>query len=750
MKRSSQWVINEDVKSSFKGPSGPVMAWARDIKTGEPVYIMELDESRAKSHCGCECPSCNLALIAVNAAKKEYGRRPHFRHPVGAPKAECMYLSARLAALQLLRDQGFIQLPRRQHSGFVIGLSGTQHEAWVEHPPEKVRIRDFNFHDKAAAILTLEDGRQLKFQLLGTGATAISDGSLVATILLDLKDAAVAGMNLEELRSRITLVPDAICWLKHWQDEELKSQVNSEARKLADNFMDLADSHEVDLCDVDKQFRRETLLHLEVKKILAESLEIKIPELSAFAKGITENGEVIERHWSRPSETIALLDVQLEKQFGSLIPDVMAVTPSPHGGMLIIEITVTNHINDERLLKIKNKNIPTLEIDLSLSGGLISRNELKELVIQGLELKRWLHHPAFEFQTQIIENEVEAKVFEIDELEHQKQEYRKAVLATPLKEIVRDFLEAVIYSLHDKRTVNSDQFTQESIEQAKKYVNIEAEKLSIHGYPEACEKNLTANRKGIIPRILSIKLGKGVGYQLETTLDVMNAIRQSSLLNRSNHTLYLIAEKVYRPEQAPAQPQWFIEWVNEVKESIRKNEEVYIRDGRYDRLLTLLFPEMTSSLSNGYGSARGLRRKPKVSITQSPTNLNAVKQICDFYSDGAFRHFAPKINFDDVLWEADALKKGESYMKWFQIWSDRYQLNYDLHPIVQFLSAAGFYDAKEQLIALNAKLQKMKLDREYRSEPAELQPSKLQPRKPVVVSPINLYALAKGREQPKG
>lgn len=725
------------------------MAWARDIETGEPVYVMELDESRTGSHCGCECPSCNLALIAINAAKKEYQRRPHFRHPVGAEKADCMYLSARLAALQLLRDQGFIQLPRHQHSGVVIGLSGTQHEAWVELPPERVRIRDFNFRDKAAAILTLEDGRQLRFQLMGTGATAISDGSLIATILLDIKDASVAAMSLEELRSRISLVPDAICWLKHWQDDELKSQVDSEARKLADDFMDLADTHEVDLRGVDKQFRRETLLHLEVKKILAESLVLNVPELTSDAKGIAENGQVIERHWSRPSEIIDILEVKLEKQFGSLIPDVMAVTRSHHGGILMIEVTVTNHINDERLVKIQKKNIPTLEIDLSFSGGLVSRNELKELVVHGLELKRWLHHPELELQTQIIEDEVAAQVIEINEAEHEKQEYRKFVLTTPLTEIAQDFLEAVVFSLDDEHAANTDDSTQVSIERAKRYVSVEAEKLSIHGYPEACEKNLTANRKGIIPRILSIKLGKGVGYQLESTLEVMNAIRQSSLLNRSNHSLYLIAEKVYRPAQAPAQPQWYANWVNEVKESIGRNEEVYIRDGRYDRLLTLLFPEMAAGLKNGYGSTRGFRKKPKVSIVQRSVDSNAIKKIRDFYIDGAFRHFAPKIIFDDVLKEAEAIKKGETYTKWFEIWSDRYQLNYDLHPIAQLLSAAGFVDAREQLAAWNARLQRMKLDREYRFERDDLQQNEFKLNKPAVISPVNLYALAKGREQPK-
>ena len=346
-------------------------------------------------------------------------------------------------------------------------------------PPERVRIRDFNFRDKAVAILTLEDGRQLQFQLMGTGATAMSDGSLVATIVLELKDITIAAMSLEELRSRISLVPDSICWLSHWQDAELQSQADINARRIADSFMDLADAHADDLRDVEQKFRRETLLHLEVKKILAESLELRLPELTVFAHGIAKNGQKVERQWFRPSEIIPLLDVQLEKRFGSLIPDVLAVTPLAHGGVLLIEVTVTNHIDDERLTRIRQKNVPALEIDLSPSGGLISRTELKNLVVHGLELKRWLHHPEIHLQTQTLENEVSAKVEAINEDEHEEQEYRMGILATPLQEIAQDFLSAVFADVEYDRAESLDHSMRDAIEQARNYVNTEAGKLAI-------------------------------------------------------------------------------------------------------------------------------------------------------------------------------------------------------------------------------------------------------------------------------
>lgn len=599
------------------------MAWAREIATGEPVYVLELDKTRTGAKCGCECPSCELPLTAVNAAKAEYIKRPHFRHPDGAEKSACMYLSARLAALQLLRDQGVLMLPRRRMPGHVLGLSGFQHEAWVEQPPEQVRIRDFNFRDRVAAILTLEDGRQLRIQLVGTGAsptTFDAEGRPLPTILLDVNDLAVASMSLQELRSRITLVPDSLCWLSHWNDQALKDQAEEEARQLADGFMDLAPLDDGFMEGMDPKFRRETLLHLEVKRILSESKQIRVPELQAKARETAINGETVERQWDRPSELIPLLDVQLEQRFGRVIPDVTARVAAEHGEIMMIEVTVTNHIDEERLARIRQKNVPTLEINLSRSGGLISRADLKIWVVHGLEVKRWLHHPETQIQTHILEMEVGSSVAAIDEAEHEAQTFRKDVLATPLKEIAQDFLNTVFVLAEYDREAVVDDAMREAIEQAKQHVNDEAGKLVIHGYPEATDRQLTGGRSGIIPRVLSIQIGRGVGYRLDSTMEVMNAIRQSSTHNSSNHTIYLIAEKAFRTPDSPVHPGWYTSWVGEIKASINRNEATYIRDGKFDRLLSLLFPDMAAGLANGYGKA-GVRTRTRP-LARSVQDIN--------------------------------------------------------------------------------------------------------------------------------
>ena len=736
------------------------MAWARDIATGVPVYVLELDESRTGIKCGCECPSCALPLTAVNAAKARYLKRPHFRHPNGAEKAECMFLSARLAALQLLQEQGFLLLPGRKMSARYVGLSGLEYQAWVKHPAERVRISHFDFQDKVAAVLTLADGRQLRVQLTGTGSvpTAVdSNGCSLPTIMLEVHDLAIASMSPEELRSRTTLVPDNLCWLSHWNDPVLQDQALKEAQRCADDLMDMEPTDPSILEGVDPKFRHETVLHLEVKKILAESNEIMVPALNAGVCKVAFNGKRVERQWDRPIQLIPLLNVHLEKRFGRVIPDVMADVSVEHGNIMMIEVTVTNQIDEERLVRIQKENIPTLEINLSLSGGRISRSDLKKWVVYGLEVKKWLHHPDIELQTSILIKKAEVEIAAIDKAaseSHLKHMHKQAVLAMPLNEIAQDYLKAVFtYAQFDQDTVSGDAMDL-TIEQAKARVRNAADNLAIHGYPEAALDQLTGGRKGIIPRILSIQSGKGVGYHLESTMQVMNAIRQSSMRNCSNHTLYLIAENAYRRQDEPPPPEWYTNWVKDVKQSLKSGDTTYIRDGMFDELLALLFPEIAKGLATRYGTHFQKIKNPDGSDIKT---LSTTKEVRDFYHDGAYRLDAPRIVFDDVLKEAGALNRGDTFEKWFQIWSDRYALKYDVYPIAQFLHAAGFIHAMKQWHLWNDYLQEMEISKHrsmqiIKNEAAgswagEIfqQTSKVEAQKPAV----NLYALAKGREKPR-
>ena len=161
------------------------MAWAIDQDTGQPWYIGQLDATRRGARCRCLCASCGAPLTAVNAAKSIVIRRPHFRHPDGTNARDCEVLAARLALLRALQQEGVFELPRRRRSAQAQGISGETHEGWVEVPAVRVRITDMRIQDRTEAVLTLEDGRELRVWLIGVPAeSAGPEGAPRAAISL--------------------------------------------------------------------------------------------------------------------------------------------------------------------------------------------------------------------------------------------------------------------------------------------------------------------------------------------------------------------------------------------------------------------------------------------------------------------------------------------------------------------------------------------------------------------------------------
>jgi hypothetical protein len=345
----------------------------------------------------------------------------------------------------------------------------------------------------------------------------------------------------------------------------------------------------------------------------------------------------------------------------------------------------------------------------SRSGGLVSRSELKEIVLNGLELKRWIHHPERDRQSDILTAEVEAEVAEINQKLIKAEQQRQEVLDTPIGVIVDEYIR-LIMEIAEFDTLDSMQPSdRHKLQSLKTELESVSKKLAIHGYPEAGEEDLTMGRQGIIPRVLSIKSGRGIGYKLNSTMEVMNAIRQSSDRNSFNHTIYMIAEKTYRPVGSTDNPGWYVEWVKEVKRSIKSGAGTYIRHGMYDKLLSLLFPEMATALSKKIkqptSSDFDANRQIKYNMDWWEKKLKAesrsevsgeVQKVIDEYSGGYYRANGPRVDFVQVLADAVAIRNGDRYFKWFEIWSDRYDLSYDVHSIVRLLSAAGFSDARDQ------------------------------------------------------
>lgn len=611
MARTGKLVVRSEGQERGLATAELVMAWARDVATGEPRYILELGPDRRGAQCACECVSCGLGLTAVNAAKATFKMRPHFRHPDGAERSECVVLAARAALLSQFRSDGWLELPRRRKTARALGLSGEYYEAWVESPAERVHITNVNFRDRTMAALTLADGRTLQVTLTGTTGdeSAVDEqGIPVPMILLDVNDAAVAGMSPEEIRRALRLLPDSIRWCGHWNDSDLQARADLAAQEAV-HFLDkIPDDLDVP-AGLDAALKRETVLHYEVKNILAKALEVMAPAMEVVVEVSAPRGQILRERWGAAAQMLELTHVKLEHRFGRLVPDVICEGWAEGGNWLnplLIEVTVTNHIDEERLDRIRGTNASALEIDLSLAGGRVSREELRRLVVEEVATKRWLNFPELNFQRKKLQKKLEQQAKEefrlLAEHANRHKERHSRILAMSLSEIASEYLAAVsaLCHLYKESIDNVAAQYKKSEFAARELVADAADKLAVRGFPEASDSNLIEGH-GILSRILSIRHDKGVGYRLDSGMQVLNAIRQSKGSNRSYNTLYFIAARVYKPQLTDEQKRWLDEWTDEVKESIKAGELTYLRDPCYDRLLSLLFPEIANSLSKPFG-----------------------------------------------------------------------------------------------------------------------------------------------------
>ncbi|MHB1077185.1 hypothetical protein [Thiobacillus sp.] len=597
------------------------MAWARDRATGEPRYIGELRVQQGGKRCNCECLSCSLPLVAVNAGKLTFVKRPHFRHPEGAEKDSCAVLTARALALDVLKGTDVLKLPRRRQSRRVAGLSGQYYEAWVELPAERVHVRDFTFKDRVSGILTLDDGRQLRVELTGSLSLdpAHAASTPIPTIRLVVDDPDIAAMPPGEIRKRLQLLVEGATWCAHWADEALGQEAEAAAQGIARDALDwLEDSDDLPE-GLSPEVRRETLLHRKAKEILEREKRVRLPDLAVELNAATDDGDVLSRSFSLPGRIVSLESVTLEKPLGRIRPDVLAYTVAAPGwpaGPVLVEITVTNTINGERLERIRSQNLPALEIDISRMGGVVTEAEFTRLVVEEHAGKRWLHHPRLADETVRLERDLAATVDEENQVISalfERDARRRALRQVPVERWAAQYLDAVLEHATLRERMEGDADLRPVVEQAFNRILECADGLSMHGYPEAQDRDLYGWRGNILERILSLKLDRAVGYQLNTAWQVINALLQEGPHHCQWHTLYLIAIRRYSPTLTPSQAEKVAAWRSKVWRSLEVCERTYERSRKYDRMLSLLFPEMADALAKSLvkPSAEATGRDPE-------------------------------------------------------------------------------------------------------------------------------------------
>ena len=104
-------------------------------------------------------------------------------------------------------------------------------------------------------------------------------------------------------------------------------------------------------------FGYQTSLHLLAKDILANARRMVIPELY-----LRPDKPWLRDHLISPAREILIDEVDVEQNHGSIIPDVAVYAG---GKKFFVEIYVTHAVDEEKLSKLKQAGISTIEIDLS-------------------------------------------------------------------------------------------------------------------------------------------------------------------------------------------------------------------------------------------------------------------------------------------------------------------------------------------------------------------------------------------------
>lgn len=132
------------------------------------------------------------------------------------------------------------------------------------------------------------------------------------------------------------------------------------------------------------EYGYESSLHLAAKDILSKTRKFILPPVYVVFPNSYKKDELVCE-----AKEIEVEKVELEKRFGGVIPDVVVYAG---GKQFFVEIYVTHRIDEEKLKKLQQADISTIEIDLSQKDSITSVEELTELLLLNSDKKKWKYN----------------------------------------------------------------------------------------------------------------------------------------------------------------------------------------------------------------------------------------------------------------------------------------------------------------------------------------------------------------------
>jgi hypothetical protein len=133
----------------------------------------------------------------------------------------------------------------------------------------------------------------------------------------------------------------------------------------------------------------ESSLHIAAKDILAKEKRITLPAVHIQFKS---DGPSLQRAGPR----IYRVDsVCKEKKIGNIKPDLILTIDQRE---LIVEIFVTHKVDSQKIHKITELDMSAIEIDLRALPRDMTKEALTELIVDGVDNKRWLNNERVNYE----------------------------------------------------------------------------------------------------------------------------------------------------------------------------------------------------------------------------------------------------------------------------------------------------------------------------------------------------------------
>ena len=127
----------------------------------------------------------------------------------------------------------------------------------------------------------------------------------------------------------------------------------------------------------------ESSLHIAAKDILAKEKRITLPSVHIQ---FNSDGPSLQRAGPK---TYRVDSVREEKKIGNIKPDLILTIAQRE---LIVEIFVTHKVDSQKIQKIRELGMSAIEINLRTAPRYITKEALTELIVDGVDNKKWLNN----------------------------------------------------------------------------------------------------------------------------------------------------------------------------------------------------------------------------------------------------------------------------------------------------------------------------------------------------------------------